>query len=179
MKLPQILSVFVLLFLVVGLVRGLYLPLWETAGAEFDLLEGQVFRIARQQEIEKRAEEYEQTLAELPETLVTNKLYQQQSVSSSQAALQRDINQVVARSGLSLNSLQGLPSRQSDKFNQIGIRLDAIGDINQVSTLLSGLRSHSKLLRVSKAAIRTRRQEDQYGPAQLSVNVEVIAFAQK
>jgi general secretion pathway protein M len=86
-------------------------------------------------------------------------------VSSVAAAMQSDIRQLLAETGLSVSNSQLLPVREEEKFDYIGIKLTVAGDMESLDRALAGLARFSPRVFVEAMDVWPTRQSSRKGVA--------------
>lgn len=167
----------VILLLSIGLIwRLVFGPAWANVVMERTQRTQYLERIARQQAIQVRAAEYAQWLKQFPGRLIEDHVYVANSINSAETQLQRDINAAVRNAGAIINALEGSPAKKVGGFTQLTVRLNLSANADQLAALLIDLRDNDRVITVNKAGIRVRRPDDEFGPADLAVNLEVVAY---
>ena len=96
------------------------------------------------------------------DTQVQNLFY---PVSADQAevsaTLQTDVRRTLVESGLSVNNSQVLPVRQRERFDYIGVKLTATGDLAGLDAALAALSTHKPALVVESLEIWPNRAQAQ------------------
>ncbi len=157
--------------------QALFMPAWSAASLERQQMQRYLERTARQHVIEARSTEYGEWLKKNPESAILGKVYVAASVNSAETLLQSDITAKAQRAGIAINSIESVPSKKVSSLTLLTLRVNLNANTDQLGALLEEIKSNGRNITIAKAAIKVRRPEDQRGPADLSVNLEIQAYA--
>jgi Tfp pilus assembly protein PilO len=109
--------------------------------------------VARDRGLRSAESTLRQQLADIEHSPLLSRLYPATPTGTLATALQADVGGLLARAGLTAQSISPLPSAADAAIERAGVRIALNATIDQLSHFLALLESHPRLIRVEELII--------------------------
>jgi Tfp pilus assembly protein PilO len=132
--------------------------------------------VARDRGLRSAESTLRQQLADIDHSPLLTRLYPATPTGTLATALQADVGGLLARAGLTAQSISPLPSATDNAIERAGVRVALNATIDQLSHFLKLLESHPRLIRVDELVITApQSQLPDHNPT-LTVTLVMLGF---
>lgn len=97
-------------------------------------------------------------------------------VANGSQAIQSDIRTLLGGAKASVQALTPLPSKELPEFTQVGVRIAANMQIDELQQLMQAMRDHPRYLRIQQLQILAPQTQIKSENAALTVSLDVVGF---